>query len=286
LAIYNFGRFRIGMMPVWLMFVGLGVTWSWQRLLSPNRGRDWRRAAVALTSALALSATSFLAIHPQRYRVDECREVGRLANDGGAYGLAEHELRRALALLDQADLPGETKAFSTAADELAIRAELVRTFAGTGRYAEAASEIRLALTLPAPDPIREATYFDTAVVLHMAVSDVGAGQDGAVVRGELRRLLAALHKIRPDSLPYAALYCLYAVDGNDVSVLRRQLDAAWQRRSPQTPASEGQGWYRFGRAALADFTGNREEAATWADRALTAWPQHPFEKDLRRIQTR
>ena len=54
LLVYNFGRFRIGMMPLWILFAAYGLT-SLPRLF--RNGSGWSRVGVGVLSIIALAVT-------------------------------------------------------------------------------------------------------------------------------------------------------------------------------------------------------------------------------------
>ncbi|HLQ44989.1 MAG TPA: tetratricopeptide repeat protein, partial [Planctomycetaceae bacterium] len=59
IVVYNFGRFRLGMMPVWMLFAAQGLTWLIAAVRSDSRTTRWQ-AEMSLVAVLVLSGVSYL----------------------------------------------------------------------------------------------------------------------------------------------------------------------------------------------------------------------------------
>ncbi len=73
LLTYNFGRFRIGMMPVWMLFTANGLVW----LLGTSWREQLRLKVGAIILALAVSFSAFLSPPPPPYPADSAAETQR-----------------------------------------------------------------------------------------------------------------------------------------------------------------------------------------------------------------
>ncbi len=59
IVVYNFGRFRLGMMPVWMLFAAHGLSWLIAAARSDSRTTRWQ-AACGWIVAITLSAVAFM----------------------------------------------------------------------------------------------------------------------------------------------------------------------------------------------------------------------------------
>ncbi|MEX0716839.1 MAG: glycosyltransferase family 39 protein [Planctomycetaceae bacterium] len=95
LVTYNFGRFRLGMMPLWILFAAHAAVWI------AGAWRTRRRAAIAAgVAAVALSAAAFLpppGYAEMTYDWDTLRLVGNLGLRGDRPDIAEAGYREAIA---------------------------------------------------------------------------------------------------------------------------------------------------------------------------------------------
>jgi hypothetical protein len=100
LIFYNFGRLRIGMMPVGILlaaYAGVWIVRGLRQTTSPQR----QRAVVALLVALALSAAMFYPLLAEDFRLSDAKFIASLALRGQKYELAEEKLREIITVLER-----------------------------------------------------------------------------------------------------------------------------------------------------------------------------------------
>lgn len=278
LLLYNFGRFRLGMMPVWILFAAYGTFLLIRTIVSQKSPKPSTWAALAAT--VLLTAASFYPLQPVRYEVYAAQLTGTLAARIGDYGQAERQLRRALALFERevAADPTTTQAYDLAR----IHQELARVLSETGRYDQAVAQFQAARCIPLRADLREAFLRHELAVLHETIPIALLTRPGLDPRAEAETILAELRALRPDSIEYWAISAFYVDNSQSADAVAAGLETAWQG----TGSPHDEAWYRMGRSLLADFSGKPATAADQARRALRLWPQHPFREQLQALAAR
>jgi tetratricopeptide (TPR) repeat protein len=120
LLTYNFGRFRIGMMPVWILFAAAGLVW----LASSLRNPGWQRglALVCLGGLAAVTVAAFQ--HPPNYPT-----YSRQLSGFRTLVLQQAEARRNVVELE--------KRLARDPDQPELHSLLARALTGVGRLDEA-----------------------------------------------------------------------------------------------------------------------------------------------------
>lgn len=191
LTLYNFGRFRTGMMSVWMLFAAYGLSW----LVAASRQRLGKAAAVAAIVVL-INALSFYPIQPLRYEVHAAQRTGMLAADAGDYERAERKLRRALRLL-QEEIEQTGGASATQAYKLArTHQELARVYAETVRYDEALAHFRQAREIFVRPEIRKQLLRYELDVLQQTVPAPLLSRPDLPLRAEVEAVRAELRALR------------------------------------------------------------------------------------------
>jgi tetratricopeptide (TPR) repeat protein len=148
LLLYNFGRFRIGLMPLWIMLAAHGLRWliaAWQKTVPvPRRRVIGATAAVALTTIAALLPP--LGYERMNYRLGSALLVGSLARRANDVRRAEHAFREALQLAEaQFDARGTGAGSDPAARKLAeAHQELAGLYRSQGQLDAALDHYRQA----------------------------------------------------------------------------------------------------------------------------------------------
>ncbi|MEX0702707.1 MAG: glycosyltransferase family 39 protein [Planctomycetales bacterium] len=165
LLTYNFGRFRLGLMPIWMMFSAAGLVW----LVSAWRASGQRRWAVAATAlAVAVSVAAFApppGYSDTTYDWDTARLVGdlalasdpELAESAYREAVAAHRARMRRLKTDESpegieryrervtSITGPMKATLLMQSAADVHFRLGYALASEGRYAESIEEFRVAL---------------------------------------------------------------------------------------------------------------------------------------------
>jgi 4-amino-4-deoxy-L-arabinose transferase-like glycosyltransferase len=150
LILYNFGRFRLGMLPVWILFAAYAAIWllsTTRRAMIESTRRSRWLAGVGLSGTLLLTALIHHARQPLNFDTHTASLTGTLAYQLGDFELAEQSLRNALALRarEHEDAPATaTRRYNVARDYQALALVLLQT----GRTLEAIDALREARQSP------------------------------------------------------------------------------------------------------------------------------------------
>lgn len=185
LIFYNFGRLRIGMMPLWILFAACAGVWI---------VRQWhtsrpRALAVAL-AAIAISAGMYYPLLAEDFRLSDDKFIATLALRGQDYDLAEAKLKEIIAVLDR--LPVEQ---SESVQYLAQVADLRRMLAeasfGGGKWRQGVEQIQALRRLPTRDDQRHQLLAGCVALVETTLRDGRLppdSSDAALLRAELDSL--------------------------------------------------------------------------------------------------
>ncbi len=204
LVLYNFGRFRLGMMPFWILFCAYGVNWlisRWQA--RPERSiaqpRDYRRLTAVLALCLAgmMTAAMYYPHQPLNYEIHTASTTGHLALDSGELDLAERQLRQALRLreteLARAG-PTDTRHYNLARDHQALALLLLRT----DKPMEAITQLRRARHTPNRPEVRGQLLAFELALLDTALRSNPPPAAAAALRAEVKAVERELRALNPE----------------------------------------------------------------------------------------
>jgi hypothetical protein len=190
LVFYNFGRFRIGLMPVWMLFAAYACVWIVRGLRGASSvQRRW--AIVALLAAAILSAGMFYPLLAEDFRLTDSKFVALLALRGGDYALAESRLLEIVHVLSKLPVE-ESQSVQYLAQVADIRKLLAETYLRGGKWNEALQEIEAIESLPVREDSRQQLRKELAGLLEGALHDPRLQIDSP----ERKALSAALEKLR------------------------------------------------------------------------------------------
>ncbi len=185
LVFYHFGRFRLGLAPVWWLLAAHGLGWlaATQRRL---------RAGVVVVGVAALTAWSFLPREPVRYTISDLEVRAALALD-------RHQPEAAIALLSEAlELrhPAVGPANATRQYQRArAHQQLARALCMAGRYGEAAWQFRAVRDVALrPGVVRELLRYQLVVLQR---GDCAPGLAQPALKAERSATLNTLGELIP-----------------------------------------------------------------------------------------
>ena len=279
---YDFGRFRLGMLAVWIPVSMQAFLWlinATQRLLG-----DWRRqreswtpigrAAVLWAMPAAVTWLAFTPFQPQTAEFPTRLRLGLLANKAGDYALAERELRQLLQLYAAYDTAAPADTFRLAG----THQELAKALCRTGRFREGLDHLREARELDLRAETRHVICNYQFEILHKAVQERRAGAAAGELRRELGIILDTLRSRDENSLRLWAMSSLYVESVADMEFIAASLNRSWQ--GADQAAAPQAAYYRMALAALAAYRGDPATARDEAEGALALWPQHEFRAAL------
>ena len=279
---YDFGRFRLGMLAVWIpvsIYAFLWLVNATQRLIFDwhRHRKPWQpigRTAVLWAMPVAVTCLAFTPFLPQTAEFPTRLRLGLLANKAGDYALAERELRQLLQLYTAYDM-------AAPADRLRLAGthqELAKTLCRTERFQEALNHLREARELDLRLDTLHIICNYQFEILHEAVQARRAGAAEDELRKEIDIILAELRSQDENSLRLWAMSSLYTESPADMQFIDASLNRSWQGADQANPLQAA--YYRMALAALAEFRGDSATARDEAERALALWPQHEFRAAL------
>lgn len=166
LLLYNFGRFRLGLMPLWIILAALAITWLAAVVRSPGR-RAIASRLLGLGLVVAVSVSMFgppLGGIPPGHRAGQAISTADLALRQGNTTLAETQFREVLAIYRDFDqrTPKIARLVTTA------HLELARLAFGSGDLATVGEHLQIARRLPNRDDVRERVLSDWIEFLEAA----------------------------------------------------------------------------------------------------------------------
>ena len=281
LIFYNFGRFRLGMMPLWILFAAHAIVWIFGELRNTTSPRRFKALMLAAT-ATVISASMFYPLWTNEYRLPDSIKVALLAVRVKDYSLAEDELREVVASLKQAQ-PESPLAVLDMAHVGHVWQMMAEICLATGRPAEGMEHLRRLWRLPAREDLREQNLKAAFMLSQRALRQERIAQapsDFALVRAELVEVCAELRRLRPDVVAYWAVSAAHTQDLVEAADVESGLQAAWQN-SDGAQTIESRAWYNAGGAFLARLRGDWRRASDLAEQALNDMPHHPLDNELR-----
>jgi hypothetical protein len=187
LIFYNFGRFRIGMMPEWILFAACGGMWIVRGVRLPD-GASSRRALMALVVAVALSAAMFYPLLARDFRLTDAKSIAVLAVRGEDYELAEQKLQEIVRVLEQLPVE-ESQSVQYVAQVADVRQMLAAVYLRSARWQQGVEQIRRIRELPLGG--REAALKQCDALIESALRDQRLAADSpeaALLKGELEAI--------------------------------------------------------------------------------------------------
>ncbi|MFM9962547.1 MAG: glycosyltransferase family 39 protein [Planctomycetaceae bacterium] len=197
--LYNFGRFRLGLMPLWIILAAVAITWLAGVIRSPGRRAIVSRL-LGVCLVVAIGVWMFgppLGGVPPGHRAGQAISTADLALRQGNTSLAATQFREVLAIYRDFDqqTPKIARLVTTA------HLELARLAFGNGDLVAAGEHLQIARRLPNRDDVRERVLSDWIEFLRAAqqagltVPEVGNFEEALT---ETTTDLAAL-RVRRDS---------------------------------------------------------------------------------------
>lgn len=282
LIFYNFGRFRLGMMPLWILFAAHAGVWIVGRYRQPSVPKVW--PTIALLAAGVISVGMFSPFLADQYRLPDSIRAALLAIRVGDYERAEVELSDVVAQLEQ------TQANSSAVLDVANIADVWQMMGEiclrTGRHQEGIVYLQRLRALPTRGDVRVRNLRAAFSLLQDSLRETLSAGDSAQasqLRSELLGVCAELRTIQPDSVAFWAISAAHQVDPQAVSEIERGLMAAWNASDGSEPQASA--WFDAGRGFLSRLRGEQAAAERFARQALAAWPDHLLSVELRELAT-
>jgi 4-amino-4-deoxy-L-arabinose transferase-like glycosyltransferase len=277
-AVYNFGRFRLGFVAIVMLFAARGITWLYAAWFgNPPAARI--RSIGATLFVVAVTVISFLppvGYHQSGYEEDELILKGVLFNRARQYAAAESALSDALKLIDM----HRPRAATASADlsRTIVEAQLAETMYRTVRFAEAQAHFESAVAGERRDEVREEVLRNWVLFLHDVIRRGIAVESIPDLHLEVRKRIAQLCAIAPASLEYQAQAAWWLDKADESAAATERLNAAWRSADQSSPFE--QSWHQFGLSGLARRRGDDEVARHAALQALSLWPDHPYRAEL------
>jgi tetratricopeptide (TPR) repeat protein len=277
LLLYNFGRFRLGLMPVWCLFAARGSTWIFQARSKERAPLKTR--AIAVVGVLGVTVFAFstpIGYWDETFAIDDELYLAEMSSRAKDFDQTEEHYLSAMKLMRKNEARHPTHAGNQEA--------LLAFKAG-----------ETLLALKQEDHARR--FYRQAVALPNS-----AENRGELLRGWLRRLLAQqnqtldlpqelredlqfvsreLRTADPDQVIYWAISARWVSDAEEKQQISTGLAKAWKthQRNPN-PVLES--WFLTGMVFLIEKE-NPISAANAASRALELTPNHPWRGDLQRL---
>lgn len=194
LLLYNFGRFRLGLMPVWIVFAALSTTWALCGGLKLNR-----RIILARCVGLGIAAViSFVAFRPPLGKIPlghlaaQAMSTGQLALRQNNTTLAVEQFREVRTLYQDSDhqQPKIARLVSIATLELA------RIAIAADDVVTAAEHLQTVRRLPNRDDLREEILLEWVGLLRTAQRDTQPVPQVTNPESALADAMAELEDIR------------------------------------------------------------------------------------------
>lgn len=173
LIFYNFGRFRIGMMPLWILFAAYAGVWIVRSL---RDAATRRKAIIMLIVAALLTSASFYPLLREDFRLSDAKFIAVLAMRGQDYALAEQKLREVSDVLEKLPVE-ESQSVQYLAQVAEVWQRLVEVYLRTGRWLQGVEQIQRLRALPVRD--RAAVLRQCDELLQSALSDPRIKADAA-----------------------------------------------------------------------------------------------------------
>lgn len=185
LIFYNFGRFRIGMMPLCILFAAYAGVWTARGL---RDAATRQKGVVLLLVAALLTAASFYPLLREDFRLSDAKFIAVLAMRGQNYDLAEQKLREISDVLERLPVE-ESQSVQYLAQVAEVRQRLAEVYLRTGRWLHAVEQIERLRTLPVRE--RAALLRQCEALILAALEDPRIRADRAGV-ARLNELLKAI----------------------------------------------------------------------------------------------
>lgn len=279
LATYNFGRFRLGLTPLWAIFAGVAIVWI-LRQWKTGSGKQKRYAMLAAVVAIAISAASFLPPPGLRISadlIDYHTHLARLANRRQAFELADEHFILALQemeILEQ--LEPEDRGNQTALLAQKFGKDWVRL----KQYDRAVALYRFSIEAPNEDKYREVLLRDWLALLRQSVREQVPLAEIPDPQREMARTLKRLRTIRPDEVSYWALSAAFPGE-TPIQTIEQKLQQFEAEAGKQS--KEAAGWLATGWAFFYWREGDKVKSVDYARDSLKHFEKHPWELEVRRI---
>jgi 4-amino-4-deoxy-L-arabinose transferase-like glycosyltransferase len=276
LLTYNFGRFRLGLTPLWCLLAACGIAWLVERWRHGDRAMRWRAAAYGAIAALA-TVVAFLpppGVEEMTYAIDDHIMLGRLGSRAGQFDFAETQYQHALLRMRQHEAQFPVNGGN---QEALLAARCGDTLLEHGQAQRAIRYYRHALALPNPASEREILLRHWVSVLRTFWRNGDRFQELPDPQSELKAAIAELQQNNPQEAAYWAIAAQWARDDADAGRIRDGLERACAATAAEVPAAA---WCAMGRAFLAHAAHAPEKARRHAREALELWPEHPWRAEI------
>ena len=283
LLIYNYGRFRMGCIPIAILFAAQGGSDLFDRIMAWRQGKG-PLPLLNLGVVAAVTLISFLPITPVGYRIGELLTVANLSYQDDRYADSRSfadECLKKLASVSDRD-PGVAKSLEYSRWKIDAESILGRSALMEGDTFSAVQAFEDARQVPSKNRLREAIFVkNLEVMLSRFLAMPSQARGYAELEAEIFRHARILHSISDTPHLYALVCCRTAYDANRVADCARVLKALPEADGPFSVACvEG------AKAFLALKMGNRSDAMEMAQAALSQGAEIPFAEDLRSIAAR
>ena len=278
---YNFGRFRLGLVPIWCLFSVSGVVWLgylW-RLHLPR----FRWAAVIVTLLVSLATFWFFQMPPGSgrltYAVDDELLLAKLAFRQENLAAAERYFQQSLQQMEtyQAANPRRVDG-----DQVALLASKVgHQFLNRGHIDRARRFYEVAMQRPNERKYRHALLQQLLRTLLAASREEHPSESSTAIDTMLADVLAELRKIEPTHIAYWALSARWTNQDVELTTIREGFAKVWERSNQESAGVRAT--YLMGQAFLLEKTGEMDLARRAARLALDEVPDHPAEAELLEI---
>ncbi|WP_166825692.1 ArnT family glycosyltransferase [Thalassoroseus pseudoceratinae] len=278
---YNFGRFRLGLVPIWCLFSVSGVAWLyhfWRTKSSRNR-----MTATMVTLVVLLATLLFFQIplgsSRLTYAVDDELLLAKLALREKDIDAAEQYFLQALEEMKdyQADNRSRVDGDQVALLALKVGDQLLNL----EHVDQAVRFYEVAKDQPNDRSHRHALLQQLMRTL-LASSRKGHPLESSVAIDRLlAEVLAELRKVEPTQIAYWALSAHWPNHESELDQIRERLEKLWARSNQQSPGIRAT--YLMGQAFLFEKSGETELARRAARVALDEVSDHPAKVELLEI---
>ncbi len=278
---YNFGRFRLGLVPVWCLFAVSGVAWLghlWR--LHVPRFR-WAAAMVALVVSLA---TVFFFQDPPgsgrlTYAVDDELLLAKLALRQDDLAAAEQYFQQSL---EQMKTYQSANSRRVEGNQVALLASKVGDqFLKRGNIEQALRFYQQAMEQPNERKYRHALLQQLMRTLLGASREARPSESLTAINTTLADVLAELRKIETTNIVYWALSARWTNQEVELTKIREGLAKVWARSNQESAGIRAT--YLMGQAFLLEKTGEMDLARQAARLALDEVSDHPAKTELLEI---
>ena len=281
LLTYNFGRFRLGMVPIWCLFSVAGIAWLSRLWRMPAPRFRWSAAALTLVVALTTFVFFRMPAGSERltYAVDDELLFAKLAIRQENFAAAEHHFDQSLQEMEVYQSANRTRVDG---DQVALLASQVGDqFLKLGQIDQALRFYQASMERPNTRSRRHALLQQLMRTLLAESRKMHSPEIAASIDAMLADVLTDLRRIEPTQIAYWALSARWLRDAADLAKVREGLEKVWERSNQKSAGIRAT--YAMGQAFLFEKSGEMDNAQRAARVALDEVPDHPAEAELLEI---